>query len=250
MGTEQLEDLYNRSGDMNSESFIQSAAPLGKFSSQKPTGFVGLLIVVLIIGIIGFGASVVIKSRKTAEPEQVTASAPVEETIPEKITPPEDNINNDNGVNMDTTSPAAPSTGVNGDQKTQVSSTVPTKNSKASAAKAAMIDVKKVSWEIPDYVSANSDFKQYFISAGKSLKLALMSDLLLATDPVYSQVTKVSITYDKDGNFKDSKILLSSGSSQVDQIVLQTVNQTLKSLKAPRSLNNNDSTVAILKIYY
>ena len=87
------------------------------------------------------------------------------------------------------------------------------------------LEVSKLTWEIPDYISYNSHFKQYFQAVGKSLKLSLTSDLLLATEYSYSDQVRVSILYDKDGTFKDAKILLSSGSSQIDKIVLQTVNQ-------------------------
>jgi hypothetical protein len=113
----------------------------------------------------------------------------------------------------------------------------------------SFISVRKLSWEVPDYVSYDSNFKQYFQSAGKSLKAGLSSDLLLATDYTYSDQIRVSILFARDGSFKQAKILLSSGSSQVDNIVLQSVNQTLKVLKAPNSLGNDESTTVILKIY-
>lgn len=80
--------------------------------------------------------------------------------------------------------------------------------------------------------------------------MSLTSDLLLATDYAYSDQVRVSILFDKDGTFKDSKILLSSGSAQIDNIVLQTVNQTLRVLKAPHSIGNDESTTVILKIYF
>ena len=101
-----------------------------------------------------------------------------------------------------------------------------------------------------DYISYNENFKEYFQSAGKTLKLALVSDLLLAKDYIYSSPVKVSVTFAKDGTFKSSQMLNSSGSTQIDSIVLQTVNQTLKGLKAPRSLRHDESTTAILKIFF
>ena len=82
------------------------------------------------------------------------------------------------------------------------------------------------------------------------MKLSLTTDLLSASEYVYSDQVRVSILYDKDGTFKDAKILLSSGSAQVDKIVLQTVNQTLNVLKAPNSVANDESTTVILKIYF
>ena len=114
----------------------------------------------------------------------------------------------------------------------------------------SFIEVKKLSWEVPDYVSYNANFRQYFQSAGKSLKLALTSDLLLATDFTYTDQVRVSVTFNQDGSFKESRMLLSSGSKQVDNIVLQTVNQTLGVLKAPHSIGNDESTTVILKIYF
>ncbi|MBR1619991.1 hypothetical protein IJ674_08870 [bacterium] len=113
----------------------------------------------------------------------------------------------------------------------------------------SFLSVRKLSWEVPDYISVDSNFKQYFQSAGKSLKASLSSDLLLATDYTYSDQIRLSVLYNKDGSFQQSKILLSSGSAQVDNIVLQSVNQTLKVLKAPNSVGNDQSTTVILKIY-
>ena len=113
----------------------------------------------------------------------------------------------------------------------------------------SFLSVRKLSWEVPDYISFDTNFKQYFQSAGKSLKASLSSDLLLATDYTYSDQIRLSVLYNKDGSFSQAKILLSSGSAQVDNIVLQSVNQTLKVLKAPNSVGNDQSTTVILKIY-
>jgi hypothetical protein len=112
----------------------------------------------------------------------------------------------------------------------------------------AFMTIKKLSWEVPDYVSYSADFRQFFQSSGRALKTALSSDLLLATDYTYSNTIKLSVTFDKSGKFKDAKIVTSSGSANVDKIVLQSVNQTLNILKAPNSLGNDENTTVILKI--
>ena len=70
----------------------------------------------------------------------------------------------------------------------------------------------------------------------------------MATDYTYSNTIKLSVTFDKNGKFKDAKIITSSGSANVDKIVLQSVNQTLNILKAPNSLANDENTTVILKI--
>ena len=167
------------------------------------------------------------------------------------------NINENNVVNMDATTnvpqPQQPLTPQKQQTKAQPSTpaTVMPKNTQSKKIGAtSFIEVKKLSWEVPDYVSYNANFRQYFQSAGKSLKLALTSDLLLATDFTYTDQVRVSVTFNQDGSFKESRMLLSSGSKQVDNIVLQTVNQTLGVLKAPHSIGNDESTTVILKIYF
>ena len=147
---------------------------------------------------------------------------------------------------MDQTSPIAPSAV----QHKNNASAVQAPASNKTLAPTQFIEVRKLSWEAPDYVGADQAFRQYFQSAGKSLKLSLTSDLLLANEYIYSDQARVSINFGQDGTFKDAKILLSSGSQQVDKIVLQTVNQTLRVLKAPHSVGKDTSTTVILKIYF
>lgn len=111
------------------------------------------------------------------------------------------------------------------------------------------IDVQKLGWEVPDYVSYNDAFKKYLQSAGKSLKLTLSSDLLLATEYAYSNLIKVDVKLSKDGAIQSANISQSSGSTQIDNIVLQTVNDTLKVLKAPAGVIIGDNLQLTLKIY-
>ncbi len=120
---------------------------------------------------------------------------------------------------------------------------------KAPISELPYIDIQKLGWEVPDYVSYNDTFKKYLQSAGKSLKLTLSSDLLLATEYAYSNIIKVNITLSKDGAIKSANISQSSGSTQIDNIVLRTVNETLKVLKAPAGVIVGDNIQLTLKIY-
>ena len=81
------------------------------------------------------------------------------------------------------------------------------------------------------------------------MKLSLSSDLLLATEYAYSDQIQVDVVVSKDGVVKDSKILQSSGSTQIDNIVLRTVNDTLKVVKAPAGVIVGDNIHLTLKIY-
>lgn len=252
-GPEQLEDLY----DENSENttMLQNPGRLtrgnpqnGKVGLGMGLGIVGVIISIIIVGIIGFSISKMVKKPSDEAPEPITDDA-----VP---TSSDNGVNDANTLNVDQNNVVNMDSQVPTPVKKQQAATLPKTitqaptQTKKSIPETSYIDVRKVSWEVPDYISYNANFRQYFQSAGKSLKLSLTSDLLLATDYAYSDQARVSILFDKDGTFKDAKILLSSGSAQIDNIVLQTVNQTLRVLKAPHSIGNDESTTVILKIYF
>lgn len=93
------------------------------------------------------------------------------------------------------------------------------------------VTVKKLSWEVPDYLSYSNNITKYLQTAGKSIKLSLSSDLLLTSEYAYSNQVKVAMTLSNDGNIKDINIVKSSGSDQINKIVLQTVKDTLNVIK-------------------
>ena len=260
---ESLEDLYDPNSKVPGGSLLQQPGRLGS-SSGAPSARLGIglkliggLVVLAIVCAIGFGAAKLFKAPTEEAPQPITddiTPASSDNGVAESNTL---NVNPDNVVKMDNntdvlastnTAPAA-KTKPAASAKTQQQASSLTPVQKKSMAATTFIEVRKLSWEVPDYVSYNSQFKQYFQAAGKSLKLSLTSDLLLATDYAYSNEIRVSVTFDKDGTFKTAQIVTSSGSTQIDNIVLQTVNQTLKVLKAPHSVGNDESTTAILKIY-
>lgn len=110
------------------------------------------------------------------------------------------------------------------------------------------LEVQKLSWSVPDYLSYSEIFKQYLQTAGKSLKLSLSSDLLLATEYAYSNQISVDISLTKEGTVKEAQIIKSSGSTQIDAIVLRTVKETLNVVKAPAGVIIEDTVNLTLKI--
>ena len=245
---EHLEELYNNSEIPDNTGLNNDVRIISDKSKQIPIfiGIGGLALLVIILGIIVFSVSKFV--NPTAHEDQ---NALVENNSTNNLgtdVPNTANINNENVVMNDNTqrperrglNNPSTTTGIQQSQEQIATKPIPA---------TAFLSVKKLSWEVPDYISYDPAFKQYLQSSGKGLKAALSSDLLLATDYTYSDQVRISITYDRAGNFKNTKILLSSGSSQVDNIVLQSVNQTLKALKAPNSLGNDESTTLILKIY-
>ena len=261
---ENLEDLYNPDSKVPGSALLQNPGRLGSTTGNKAGLGIGLklvggLVTLAIVCAIGFGVAKMFKTPTEETPQPVT-----DDNVP---TSPDNgvaenntlNVNPDNVVNMEnntntlaTTNPTKQETKNTTKTDTKVQNqpqTTLTPAQKKSIKSTTFIEVKKLTWEIPDYISYNQQFKQYFQAAGKSLKLSLTSDLLLATDYAYANEIRVSVTFNKDGSFKNAQIITSSGSSQIDNIVLQTVNQTLKVLKAPHSVGNDESTTAILKIY-
>lgn len=93
------------------------------------------------------------------------------------------------------------------------------------------MSVKKLSWEVPDYLSYSNNIHKYLQTAGKSIKLSLSSDLLLTNEYAYSNQVKVSMKLSNDGTLKDIQLVKSSGSDQINKIVLQTVKDTLNVIK-------------------
>ena len=78
--------------------------------------------------------------------------------------------------------------------------------------------------------------KNYLTSAGRSIKLSLSSDLLLATEYAYSDQIKVNLKLSKSGEVQSATVVKSSGSTQIDKIVLQSVKSCLNAIKPPTSV--------------
>lgn len=102
-----------------------------------------------------------------------------------------------------------------------------------SVSSESYLSVQKLVWDVPDYLSYSNKMKNYLMTAGKSIKLSLSADLLLATEYAYSNQVKVSMKLSNDGTVQDAKIVSSSGSKQIDDIVLQSVKDTLNVVKPP-----------------
>ena len=95
------------------------------------------------------------------------------------------------------------------------------------------LTVNRLVWDVPDVLSQSSKIQNYLITAGKSIKLSLSADLLLATEYAYTNQVKLSLKLNNTGAIQDIKILSSSGSTQIDSIVLQSVKDTLNVVKPP-----------------
>ena len=107
------------------------------------------------------------------------------------------------------------------------------KSSQKPITRSNVATIKNISWSVPDYLSYSDNIKKYLQTAGKSIKLSLSSDLLLTDDYIYSNKVSVALKMSKDGTIQSSSIVKSSGSEQVDNLVLQNIKSTLNVIKPP-----------------
>lgn len=110
--------------------------------------------------------------------------------------------------------------------------------------------VSKVAWEVPEDLAFNDSFRKYLQMAGRNMKLNLQNNLLLSTEMAYSNKVIVDLNINASGGLQSSNISVSSGSKQIDKIVLQSVKDTLSYLKMPSSELGGRSSVLTLIINF
>lgn len=136
------------------------------------------------------------------------------------------------------------------DQQTDLSRDMGKAVSDAFTSDPVNASISKIAWEVPEDLAYNDSFRKYLQIAGKNLKLNLQNDLLLATEMAYSNKVIVDLKIGKDSSLQSENVLVSSGSKQIDKIVLQSVKDTLKYLKMPSSELSGGSVGATLIINF
>ena len=86
---------------------------------------------------------------------------------------------------------------------------------------------------MPQILASNNVFKNFLQVSGKNLQVNLKSDLLNATEFAYNDKIRVKISVTPDSKINDVKVLSSSGSSQIDDIVLQCIKETMQYINIP-----------------
>ena len=205
----------------------QQQVPGAAFLKQKKSSKKALLTTAALITVLaGASAFVFLKPKSDVTSDIETPSSSDIINNPEHQRSPE-NILESN----------APAITKKADTKQEKSKQIKELKNTATAKKPisteSYLDVKRLVWDVPDALSYSPKIQNYLRTAGRSIKLSLSADLLLASEYAYSNQVKVALTLDKSGNLKDSKIVLSSGSSEIDKIVLQSVKDTLNVIKPP-----------------
>lgn len=108
------------------------------------------------------------------------------------------------------------------------------------------LSVSKIVWDVPEYLTYNDDFGSYLQTLGSTLKLNLSSDLLLINENTVFDKVKVKIQLKDSGRKYSASIVDGCGTQVVDDLVLQSVKNTLNLLKPPvNSLDTADEDLYI-----
>ena len=108
------------------------------------------------------------------------------------------------------------------------------------------LSVSKIVWDVPEYLTYNDDFNTYLQTLGSTLKLNLSSDLLLISENTVFNKVRVKIELKDSGKKYSAELAEGCGTQVVDDLVLQSVKNTLNLLKPPvNSLETADEELFI-----
>lgn len=99
--------------------------------------------------------------------------------------------------------------------------------------KPTVLTITKISWNVNDKLAQNDAFKNYLQVAGKNLQMNLQNDLVNTTEFAYNNKIQLNFQITKDNEIKNLQVLDSSGSEQIDNVVLRSIKETLKYINAP-----------------
>lgn len=109
-----------------------------------------------------------------------------------------------------------------------------------------LVTVRNVNWLCTPQLFTDSAFKKYLQNIDNVLKLNLRKNVLDATEKPQNDTVSVKIAVDNSGNLLKYLISDSSGSGQVDEIVLRSIKETFEGEKAQIL---NDSNLKADKYY-
>lgn len=93
--------------------------------------------------------------------------------------------------------------------------------------------INKISWEVPENIANKPNYTRFLQLVGKNVKLNLQNDLLLSNDFAKNSVIKLSIRIANNGDVIGMRIMQSSGSNPIDEIIKKSVSETLSYMKPP-----------------
>lgn len=237
--TSELENISEENIDISPDQNVNKAKTVNK----KQLITAAILVTILF----GISLSILFKpkeAKQIADVDTIANNDPIVKTETEPVK--DDNVISENVLESNIPSDIIT------EKKQVVKNTTPKeiKNTvNTNKTTGTYMSVSKLVWDVSDKASANSKMQSYLRTTGKSIKLSLSTDLLLANEYAYTNLVKVNIKINPGGNAETS-ILSSSGSTEIDNIVLQSVNDTLNVLKPAPDVFNGQTQNLTLIIYF
>ena len=233
----------------NLESLPSQNIPGGALIKEKPkAGKNKILVTATLVTVLAAASAITF-----LKPKQDNAADILDPVVP-KTSPAPESVTSDNNDSENILATNAPD--IKKDAMATVQKAPQNKELKNTpikpkqGAKESYMEVSKLVWDVPDSLSYSPKMQNYLRTTGKSIKLSLSADLLLADEYAYTNQVKVSLKLGKDGAIQDSRIVSSSGSNQIDKIVLQSVKETLSVVKPPSDeIKSPDFNLALI-IYF
>ena len=108
------------------------------------------------------------------------------------------------------------------------------------------LSIRNINWLCSAELFTDKAFKAYLQNLDSMLKLNLNKNILTVADRPQKNSVEVKLAVDNEGEIKKIVVSDSSGSSQLDEVVLQSIKETFESEKT--QILNNDSLKA--DMYY
>lgn len=224
LNSENINTLYEKEEDSYSEyeNDFNEAEQIVKPNKQSPK-IIPLLGTVVLIGALGYFGYTKYTEYQYNNSEQSNEIVKTE-SIPTKPAMPIETVENIKPVK-------------NTNEGNAISIPAIEKNLDASIN----VENLSVSWEVPSTYISNNTAQKYFKKIGKIIQLNLKAELLLLTKPPITNKIMLELEFNKKNNkFEVKNIATSSGEKSVDNLIMQTVKNSLDlNIRTNMSIFNN-----------
>ena len=217
---------------------------------------IALAAVVLLAGI-GFGAKTIISNNNSQQEtmaENADMMGDMEEPAGGIVVPDDNNVQNTEsepplpmpteGESADATqeeaappissiqpNPATPKAGTSNATTDDMNKAV----ANAFSDNPSAVSVRKTSWGVNATMASNPEIKQYLQATGKNIQSAIQRQVCSMKGVSVTGNTKVQILISENGTLQDAMILKSSGNTEIDSTVLQSIKQIISASALPTS---------------
>ena len=215
---------------------------------------IALIAVVLLAGI-GFGAKTIISNNNSQQEtmaENADMMGDMEEPAGGIVVPDDNNVQNTEsepplqmpaeGESADATQAAPPISSIQPNPATPKAGTsnATTEDMNKAVANAfsdnpSAVSVRKTSWGVNATMASNPEIKQYLQATGKNIQSAIQRQVCSMKGVSVTGNTKVQILISENGTLQDAMILKSSGNTEIDSTVLQSIKQIISASALPTS---------------